>query len=106
MTTSWLRETFQDESGGASSKRLVGVAAAFVLFGALVYNVIHGSHVTPDGPLLNAVLYVCLGCLGLTSIDKFAKKTPLAATNGDTPAAPVAPVAAPAPPGGEPPVAG
>ena len=61
----YLKSLLQDENGSFSSKRLVGLLGALVLYVcAFVAN-----HLTPG--LIEAINILALGCLGLTSVDKF-----------------------------------
>jgi len=55
-----------------SSKRTVGIVGATALIVTMVVNSFTNQNVAPSDGLVNAVLLLTLGSLGLTSIDKFA----------------------------------
>lgn len=69
-----MLDIFKGDKGEWSSKRFVGIIGAFILFSALVYNVIKPSEQQPSSELVSAVTTVVVFCLGFTSIDKFANK--------------------------------
>jgi hypothetical protein len=55
-----------------SSKRTVGILGATALIVTMIVNSFTNQDVAPSDGLVNAVLLLTLGSLGLTSIDKFA----------------------------------
>jgi hypothetical protein len=55
-----------------SSKRTVGIVGATALIVTMIVNSFTNQDVAPSDGLVNAVLLLTLGSLGLTSIDKFA----------------------------------
>ena len=63
----WISTLLSDETGSASSKRLVGVLCALVLCGALIASA-YGHHA--DSTLTGEVLALAVAALGLTSYDK------------------------------------
>jgi hypothetical protein len=66
-----LIEIFTGDNGEISSKRVVGVIGALILFTSLVISTRIELH--PSKELVEAVEWVVILCLGFTSIDKFAK---------------------------------
>ena len=57
-----------------SSKRVVGVLGALVLFGTMLANSFSTIEVAPSAELVAAVEWVTILCLGFTSVEKFSKK--------------------------------
>jgi hypothetical protein len=55
-----------------SSKRAVGIVGALALIVTMIVNSFTNQDVAPSDGLVNAVLLLTIGSLGLTSIDKFA----------------------------------
>jgi hypothetical protein len=66
-----LLEIFTGDKGEISSKRVVGVIGALILFTSLVISTRLELH--PNKELVEAVEWVVILCLGFTSIDKFSK---------------------------------
>jgi len=66
-----LLEIFTGDKGEISSKRVVGVIGALILFTSLVISTRIELH--PSKELVEAVEWVVILCLGFTSIDKFSK---------------------------------
>ena len=66
-----LLEVFTGDKGQISSKRVIGVIGALILFTSLVVSTRIELH--PSKELVEAVEWVVILCLGFTSIDKFAK---------------------------------
>jgi len=64
-------EIFTGDKGEISSKRVVGVIGALILFTSLVISTRLELH--PNKELVEAVEWVVIFCLGFTSIDKFSK---------------------------------
>lgn len=64
----WVTGLLKDEKGTPSSKRFVGILAGVTLCGALVANLY--TEYPVDVTLVNAVTTICIGGLGLASIDK------------------------------------
>ena len=64
-------EIFTGDKGEISSKRVVGVIGALILFSSLVISTRLELH--PNKELVEAVEWVVILCLGFTSIDKFSK---------------------------------
>lgn len=54
-----------------SSKRVVGVVGAVTLFATMAVNSATHQEIAPSDNLVDAVLYVTLGTLGMTTVDKF-----------------------------------
>jgi hypothetical protein len=66
-----LLEVFTGDKGQISSKRVIGVIGALILFTSLIVSTRIELH--PSKELVEAVEWVVILCLGFTSIDKFAK---------------------------------
>jgi len=57
-----------------SSKRLVGIIGAFVLFGTMLANSFSPVEVAPSKELVAAVEYVTIAMFFGTAVEKFVKK--------------------------------
>ena len=57
-----------------SSKRVIGVIGALVLFGTLVVNSFSKIDIAPSKELVEAVEYITIAMFFGTAIEKFAKK--------------------------------
>lgn len=68
-----LLEMFKGQAGETSSKRVVGVIGALVLFGTMIANSFSPVEVAPSPELVSSVEWVTILCLGFTSVEKFAK---------------------------------
>jgi hypothetical protein len=66
-------EMFKGQTGETSSKRVVGILGALVLFSTMVANSFSPVEVAPSPELVAAVEWVTILCLGFTSVEKFAK---------------------------------
>lgn len=71
--TEFLKKVVSD-GNSISSKRVVGVVGAGVLFGTLVANSFSPLEIAPSAELVTAVEWVTILCLGFTSVEKFSKK--------------------------------
>ena len=69
-----LLEMFKGQAGEISSKRVVGIVGAVVLFGTMLANSFSPIEVAPSAELVEAVEWVTILCLGFTSVEKFSKK--------------------------------
>jgi len=69
-----LLEMFKGQAGEISSKRVVGIVGAVVLFGTMIANSFSPLDIAPSGELVSAVEWVTILCLGFTSVEKFSKK--------------------------------
>jgi len=67
-----ILEMFKGDKGEISSKRVVGIVGALVLFGTMFHNSLSPQDIAPSSELVWAVEWVTIACLGFTSIDKFA----------------------------------
>jgi hypothetical protein len=69
----WMTKLFGvgDE---VSSKRVIGVLGALVLFGTLVANSFSPKDIAPSKELVEAVEYLTIAMFFGTAIEKFAKK--------------------------------
>lgn len=57
-----------------SSKRVIGVLGALVLFGTMIANSFSPKDIAPSEELVEAVEYVTIAMFFGTAIEKFAKK--------------------------------
>jgi hypothetical protein len=57
-----------------SSKRVIGVLGALVLFGTLIANSFSPKDIAPSKELVEAVEYLTIAMFFGTAIEKFAKK--------------------------------
>jgi hypothetical protein len=69
-----LIEMFKGQAGEISSKRVVGIVGAVVLFGTMIANSFSPLDIAPSAELVSAVEWVTILCLGFTSVEKFSKK--------------------------------
>ena len=69
-----LLEMFKGQAGEISSKRVVGIVGAVVLFGTMIVNSFSPLDIAPSAELVSAVEWVTILCLGFTSVEKFSKK--------------------------------
>ena len=69
----WMTKLFAvgDE---VSSKRVIGVLGALVLFGTLIANSFSPVDIAPSKELVEAVEYITIAMFFGTAIEKFAKK--------------------------------
>jgi len=68
-----ILDVFKGQAGETSSKRVVGVIGALVLFGTMIANSFSAVEIAPSAELVAAVEWVTILCLGFTSVEKFAK---------------------------------
>ena len=66
-------EAFKGPEGEISSKRVVGIVGALVLFATFCANSFSHVDVAPSDKLVEAVEWVVILCFGFTSIEKFKK---------------------------------
>ena len=57
-----------------SSKRVIGVLGALVLFGTLIANSFSHQEIAPSKELVEAVEYITIAMFFGTAIEKFSKK--------------------------------
>lgn len=57
-----------------SSKRVIGVLGALVLFGTMIANSFSPKDVAPSKELVEAVEYITIAMFFGTAVEKFAKK--------------------------------
>jgi hypothetical protein len=69
-----MLEMFKGDKGEISSKRVVGIVGAIVLFSAMVLNIFYPKEISPSPDLIDAVKWVVIGALGITGAEKFANK--------------------------------
>ena len=69
-----ILEAFKGTEGEVSSKRLVGIIGALILFATFFANSFSHVEVAPSDKLVEAVEWVVILCLGFTTIEKFKTK--------------------------------
>ena len=69
-----MMEMFKGDKGEISSKRVVGIVGALVLFATMAHNSLSPQDIAPSAELVAAVEWVTILTLGFTSIDKFSGK--------------------------------
>jgi hypothetical protein len=69
-----ILEIFKGQKGEWSSKRFVGIIGAFVLFGTMAHNSLSPQDIAPSAELVQAVEWIVICSLGITGIEKFARK--------------------------------
>lgn len=67
----WLSGIIVDESGYPSAKRTIGIVTGLALVFALIWNVLRPETVISPN-LVEALTWICIGCLGLSTADKFS----------------------------------
>jgi hypothetical protein len=68
-------EVIKDEKGQYSSKRLAGLLCTIMLCITMYHNSFSPMDIAPSTPLVDAVALLAFGSLGLSSVEKFKKKT-------------------------------
>lgn len=66
----WFGGLLKDEKGTPSSKRFIGILAGISLCITLYVNQATDEQIAPSPSLVNAVAAICIGGLGLASVDK------------------------------------
>lgn len=69
----WINKLLSD-GDGVSSKRLIGILGAIVLFGTMIANSFSPLEIAPSKELVEAVEYITIAMFFGTAIEKFAKK--------------------------------
>ena len=67
-----LKEMLAEGDGKLSNKRVITLLSTVMLVVAFVANVFMGKHI--DDNLLNAIMFVIIGGMGITGMEKFAPK--------------------------------
>ena len=70
---SWIKKMFSS-GDEVSSKRVIGITGSASLITTMVVNSFTHQSLAPSESLVNAVVVISLGALGMTSADKFANK--------------------------------
>lgn len=66
----WVGETLKDERGNYSSRRFIGIFAGLTLCITLFLNSFYPEEIKPSDALVDSVLILAVGSLGLASVDK------------------------------------
>ena len=67
-----LKGMMSEGDGKLSNKRVITLLSTVMLVVAFVANVFMGKHV--DDNILNAIMFVIIGGMGITGMEKFAPK--------------------------------
>ena len=66
----WLSGLFKEEKGSPSSKRFIGILCGITLCITLYVNSYSHGDIKPADTLVQAVVMLAFGCLGLASVDR------------------------------------
>lgn len=69
---SQLKGLIAEADGKLSNKRVIIMISTVLLVVAFIANVFGGKHV--DDNLLNAIMFIIIGGMGITGMEKFAPK--------------------------------
>lgn len=69
-----IAEIISDENNRLSSKRIVGVMCSIFLCMSLYKSSCCEAQTQPSSALVETIGAVTIGCLGLSSLDKFTKR--------------------------------
>ncbi len=67
-----LKGLIAEGDGKLSNKRIITLLSTVMLVVAFVANVFMGKHI--DDNILNAIMFVIIGGMGITGMEKFAPK--------------------------------
>jgi threonine/homoserine efflux transporter RhtA len=67
-----LKGLIAEGDGKLSNKRIITLLSTIMLVVAFVGNVFMGKHI--DDNILNAIMFVIIGGMGITGMEKFAPK--------------------------------
>lgn len=70
----YLHELISDSNGSPSSKRLIIVLCTILMATAYIANLFWDY--TVEEFMFNAVMYIVIGGMGITGVEKFAPKSP------------------------------
>ena len=70
----WMSKLLAGSGDEVSSKRVIGVLGALVLFGTMIWNSFSPQDIAPSKELVEAVEYVTIAMFFGTAVEKFAKK--------------------------------
>ena len=66
----YIKRLVSDQNGTPSSKRFVAILCTFLMAIAFIANLFFGYKI--DEFIFNAIMYVVIGTLGITGVEKFA----------------------------------
>lgn len=69
---SQIKGMMSEGDGKLSNKRVITLLSTLMLIVAFVANVFMGKHI--DDNILNAIMFVIIGGMGITGMEKFAPK--------------------------------
>lgn len=67
-----IKGMMSEGDGKLSNKRVITLLSTVMLVVAFISNVFMGKHI--DDNLLNAIMFVIIGGMGITGMEKFAPK--------------------------------
>jgi len=70
---SWIKNLFSNRDE-VSSKRVVGITGSASLITTMIANSFTHQSLAPSDSLVNAVVVISVGALGMTSAEKFSNK--------------------------------
>lgn len=70
----YLKGLLQDPNGSPSSKRFIVILCAILMAVGFLANLFGGY--TVEEFMFNAVMYIVIGGMGITGVEKFAPKAP------------------------------
>lgn len=70
----YIKGILQDSNGSPSSKRLIVILCAVLMAVGYLANLFGGY--TVEEFMFNAVMYIVIGGMGITGVEKFAPKAP------------------------------
>lgn len=80
----WVVEVFKDERGVSSIKPIIAFLGSIALFGLVIYQGLYPDKFKPSDALINAIMVITMGGLGLDSADKFSFKNVNTSVNGNS----------------------
>ena len=70
----YIHEIVSDANGSPSSKRLITIICTILMATGFIANLFWGFKI--DEFIFNAVMYIVIGGMGITGVEKFAPKAP------------------------------
>ncbi len=70
----YLHELISDANGSPSTKRLIIILCTILMATGYIANLFWGY--TVEEFMFNAIMYVIIGGMGITGVEKFAPKAP------------------------------
>lgn len=67
-----IKGMLTESDGKVSNKRVITLLSTIMLITAFIANLFMGKHI--DDNILNAIMFVIIGGMGITGMEKFAPK--------------------------------